>query len=97
MKFLKISIYAITIVSVFFINCSDKGSKSKSKSISAMMAALPMIRSDIPFLGTESPTGINGQNPRSSSSGIYASRYIPQNFSLSIPVNPQNSPSSQVD
>lgn len=96
MKLLKNIFYSILVMNLLFVNCSEKDNKSKSQT-AAMVAALPMIRSDIPFLGTESPTGANGQNPFSASSGIYASRYIPQNFSLSIPVNPQSSPSSQVD
>ncbi|MBP7282295.1 MAG: hypothetical protein KBA66_12010 [Leptospiraceae bacterium] len=96
MKFLKSIIYSIFVMNLLFVNCGDKENKSKTQT-AALIAALPMIRSDIPFLGTETATGTNGQTPLTASSGIYSSRYIPQNFSLRIPVNPQNSPSTQVD
>ena len=69
MKFLKSIIYSIFVMNLLFVNCGDKENKSKTQT-AALIAALPMIRSDIPFLGTETATGTNGQTPLTAASGI---------------------------
>ncbi|MCB1176302.1 MAG: hypothetical protein KDK36_01875 [Leptospiraceae bacterium] len=94
MRIISKSLIAISLI--FILQCSKESNNSIEQAL--LLASLPQINSsELPSLDGNSSSSSNHTSVTLGDGPTYSSKYLPQNFSLKIPVIPEKNSNNEVD